>query len=161
MSQAWSALALSIAVQPVPVELAKVVDILCNDCEHLDQNLRWHYLGVQCRMCGSFNTSIEKVTLKGEQAALFADHMDNFRTQMSSRENAESVNIASVGEITLSRSASSVSSRSMHSMNGIQSHRSSVTESSENHANNTSHLRRININSDDEIYGDRNSGNID
>ena len=81
MSQTWSAIALSIAMQPVPVELAKVVDIKCNDCERECENLRWHFLGIQCRHCNSFNTSIEKISLTGRQAAMFADQMDAFRSQ--------------------------------------------------------------------------------
>lgn len=99
MSHTWSAMALSIAMQPVPVELAKVVDIFCNDCETQDQNLRWHFLGVQCRKCSSFNTIIEKITLTGRQAALFADQMEAFRAQTSPREGFAPMNITSVGEI--------------------------------------------------------------
>lgn len=98
MSQTWSAIALSIAMQPVPVELAKVVDIKCNDCENQDKNLRWHFLGIQCRTCNSFNTSIEKITLTGRQAALFADQMDAFRAQV--RIGQLPMSITNVGEIT-------------------------------------------------------------
>lgn len=97
MSQTWSAIALSIAMQPVPVELAKVVDIKCNDCENHHKNLRWHFLGTQCRSCNSFNTSIEKISLTGRQAALFADQMDAFRAQ--SRVGGLPMSLTSVGEI--------------------------------------------------------------
>ena len=95
MSQTWSAMALSIAMQPVPTEFAKVVDIFCNDCETQDQNLRWHFLGIQCRHCSSFNTGIERVKLTGRQAALFADQMEAFRAQINPREGI----ISSVGEV--------------------------------------------------------------
>jgi len=97
MSQTWSAIALSIAMQPVPVELAKVVDIKCNDCENDHKNLRWHFLGTQCRSCNSFNTSIEKISLTGRQAALFSDQMDAFRSQ--SRGGRLPMSLSSVGEI--------------------------------------------------------------
>lgn len=100
----------SIKLQPVPVELAKVVNITCNDCETADNNLRWHFLGVQCRNCNSFNTNIEQITLTGRQAVLFADQMESLRRQMEqggfSSNHSE---VESVGEI-MHGSASSVNS---------------------------------------------------
>lgn len=110
MAATWQALALSIKLQPVPVELAKVVNITCNDCETADNNLRWHFLGVQCRNCNSFNTNIEQITLTGRQAVLFADQMESLRRQMEqggfSSNHSE---VESVGEI-MHGSASSVNS---------------------------------------------------
>ncbi len=69
MEPTWSAMALGIALQPVPADMARVVDILCNDCEEKGFNQRWHFLGVQCLKCTSFNTTIERTVLVGEQAA--------------------------------------------------------------------------------------------
>lgn len=68
MKPTWDAMALSIAMQPVPPELAKVVTIKCNDCEILGENRSWHFLGVQCNHCESFNTVVEKITMMGQEA---------------------------------------------------------------------------------------------
>jgi hypothetical protein len=43
------------------------VDITCNDCEERDTDRRWHYLGVQCRHCSSFNTS-HTIKMSGTKA---------------------------------------------------------------------------------------------
>jgi hypothetical protein len=69
-------MAMGIALQPVPPELARVVTIMCNDCEVLDENRRWHFLGVQCRHCTSFNTTLEVTTLTGREAAAYLDELD-------------------------------------------------------------------------------------
>jgi RING finger/CHY zinc finger protein 1 len=69
MASTWSAMAMGISLQPVPPEMARVVTIICNDCEERDENRQWHFLGVQCRNCTSFNTSVEKITLMGRPAA--------------------------------------------------------------------------------------------
>lgn len=71
MAPTWSAMAMGIALQPVPPELARVVTIVCTDCEVKEVNRRWHFLGVQCRHCTSFNTVIENTTLTGPEAAAF------------------------------------------------------------------------------------------
>jgi len=71
MAPTWSAMAMGIALQPVPPEMARVVSIVCNDCEVRDENRRWHFLGVQCNECGSFNTTVERTTLMGREAAVF------------------------------------------------------------------------------------------
>ncbi|KAL9179757.1 hypothetical protein ACHAXT_007727 [Thalassiosira profunda] len=71
MEQTWSAMAMGIALQPVPADMARVVDILCNDCEGKSENQRWHFLGVQCRQCTSFNTTVERTVLVGQEAADF------------------------------------------------------------------------------------------
>lgn len=56
---AWSARARDIRLQPMPPDLARVVDVLCNDCGNRSMNLGWHFLGVQCLGCDSFNTVVE------------------------------------------------------------------------------------------------------
>ena len=71
MEQTWNAMAMGIALQPVPADMARVVDILCNDCEGKSVNQRWHFLGVQCRRCTSFNTTVERTVLVGQEAADF------------------------------------------------------------------------------------------
>ena len=58
MVAAWQARARDIEMQPMPADLARVVNIMCNDCEKKSENLNWHFLGVQCE-CGSFNTVVE------------------------------------------------------------------------------------------------------
>ncbi|KAG7364065.1 zinc-ribbon domain containing protein [Nitzschia inconspicua] len=76
MAPTWQAMAMGIALQPVPPELARVVTILCNDCEETDENRRWHFLGVRCMHCMSFNTTVERTTLMGRDAASYLDEMD-------------------------------------------------------------------------------------
>lgn len=61
MSAAWEARARDIAMQPMPSDLARVVDIMCNDCERKSPGRDWHFLGVQCPGCSSFNTVVESV----------------------------------------------------------------------------------------------------
>uniref|UniRef100_A0A7S3QBM3 RING-type domain-containing protein n=1 Tax=Chaetoceros debilis TaxID=122233 RepID=A0A7S3QBM3_9STRA len=70
MSEVWRGLAMDIAMQPLPPDQARVVDIICNDCECKEENRRWHYLGVQCRNCSSFNTS-HNATMFGVEADTF------------------------------------------------------------------------------------------
>lgn len=62
MSAAWQARARDIEMQPMPEDLARVVTIHCNDCEVKSENCNWHFLGVQCPGCESFNTVVENVT---------------------------------------------------------------------------------------------------
>ena len=71
MQPTWDAMATGIALQPIPPEMARVVTITCNDCEGVDEGRRWHFLGVQCLKCHSFNTSIDKTILMGHDAAIF------------------------------------------------------------------------------------------
>jgi RING finger/CHY zinc finger protein 1 len=68
MAATWSAMAMGISLQPVPPEMARVVTIICNDCEEVQKNRQWHFLGVQCLACSSFNTIVEKITLMGREA---------------------------------------------------------------------------------------------
>lgn len=81
MSDVWDGLAQDIAEQPLPPELTRCVDVICNDCGTRDENRRWHYLGVQCRKCGTFNTS-HNTKMQGVEAheylsALEAEHNDD------------------------------------------------------------------------------------
>jgi len=70
MKSVWKEIKNNIQNQPVPPELAQVVDITCVDCEESDTNLGWHFLGVQCRKCSSFNTAVDRIVAKGYKAAL-------------------------------------------------------------------------------------------
>lgn len=71
MEAAWSTLAMGIALQPVPPELARVVNLYCIDCEATEKNRRWHFLGVRCNTCMSFNTNVEQIVMQGPEAARF------------------------------------------------------------------------------------------
>lgn len=79
MASTWAAIARDIAMQPLPPEWAKVVNITCNDCEERDFGRRWHFLGVQCNRCNSFNTSVDKITMVGQEAAEFLEAVDIYR----------------------------------------------------------------------------------
>ena len=61
MAAAWQARARDIEMQPMPEDLARVVNIMCNDCEKKSVNCSWHFLGVQCPECRSFNTVVEQI----------------------------------------------------------------------------------------------------
>ena len=61
MSRAWAERAQDIQSQPMPADLKRVVNIMCYDCETKTPNLQWHFLGVQCPSCNSFNTVVENV----------------------------------------------------------------------------------------------------
>jgi RING finger/CHY zinc finger protein 1 len=71
MAPTWNAMAMAIALQPVPAEMAKVVSILCSDCEVRQENRSWHFFGVQCQYCTSFNTVVLETKLSGIPAAEF------------------------------------------------------------------------------------------
>ena len=71
MKPTWDAIAMGIASQPVPPELCKVVSIICNDCEAVQTNRAWHFWGVQCRECSSFNTVVDRILMMGEEAHEF------------------------------------------------------------------------------------------
>eukprot|EP00551_Chaetoceros_affinis_P018862 CAMPEP_0203740354 /NCGR_PEP_ID=MMETSP0092-20131115/49603_1 /ASSEMBLY_ACC=CAM_ASM_001090 /TAXON_ID=426623 /ORGANISM="Chaetoceros affinis, Strain CCMP159" /LENGTH=74 /DNA_ID=CAMNT_0050626755 /DNA_START=233 /DNA_END=457 /DNA_ORIENTATION=- len=67
MSRAWTERAREIQSQPMPADLARTVDIWCNDCEVKSEGRDWHFLGVQCPNCRSFNTAVENnVSRRGE-----------------------------------------------------------------------------------------------
>eukprot|EP00542_Grammatophora_oceanica_P016011 CAMPEP_0194038336 /NCGR_PEP_ID=MMETSP0009_2-20130614/10577_1 /TAXON_ID=210454 /ORGANISM="Grammatophora oceanica, Strain CCMP 410" /LENGTH=353 /DNA_ID=CAMNT_0038680795 /DNA_START=167 /DNA_END=1228 /DNA_ORIENTATION=- len=67
MAAAWEARARDIAEQPMPPDLQRVVDIMCNDCETKSHRRQWHFLGVQCPRCSSFNTVVEQVLSSGNE----------------------------------------------------------------------------------------------
>jgi RING finger and CHY zinc finger domain-containing protein 1 len=61
MAAAWEARARDIAEHAMPPDLQRIVDIMCNDCEVKSHNRQWHFLGIQCPNCNSFNTVVENV----------------------------------------------------------------------------------------------------
>jgi Zinc-ribbon len=73
MMPTWNAMAAGIAMQPVPPELARVVNISCNDCECAEDARSWHFLGMQCVHCQSFNTVVDRIVLQGEEAYEFLE----------------------------------------------------------------------------------------
>lgn len=76
MATTWSAIAMGISLQPVPIELTRCVNIVCNDCEEHDTERRWHFLGVRCMNCLSFNTVVENTILQGVEAAEFLERKE-------------------------------------------------------------------------------------
>ena len=73
MAAAWATRARDIEMQPMPSDLARVVNIQCNDCETRSENRNWHFLGVQCPHCTSFNTVVEQVVSSGDAGAAAAN----------------------------------------------------------------------------------------
>jgi len=71
MIPTWSTISLNIDMHPLPPECAKVVTIQCIDCEKHDNDRTWHFLGIQCKHCHSFNTVVNKVSLTGIEADTF------------------------------------------------------------------------------------------
>lgn len=65
MAAAWEARARDIAEHPMPADLQRVVNIMCNDCETKSHGQQWHFLGIQCPSCNSFNTVVEQVLSSG------------------------------------------------------------------------------------------------
>lgn len=62
MSNTWDALRYSISMQPMPQELlqssGELRTVYCNDCEKKNET-PYHFLGLECKECGSFNTVID------------------------------------------------------------------------------------------------------
>lgn len=77
MMPTWDAMAAGVAMQPVPPELCRVVNIKCNDCEEAEVARAWHYLGIQCHGCSSFNTVVDSIVLTGEEAHEFLENQAN------------------------------------------------------------------------------------
>ena len=71
---------MGIALQPVPRDMARVVHVVCNDCETSDRDRRWHFLGVRCHECLSFNTTVEQIVLRGLDAADYLDQLEARRS---------------------------------------------------------------------------------
>jgi RING finger/CHY zinc finger protein 1 len=80
MSDVWNDLAQDIADQPLPPDQTRCVDIMCNDCGIRNENRRWHYLGVQCKSCGSFNTS-HNTRMTGVEAHKFLSALEEEELQ--------------------------------------------------------------------------------
>ena len=56
MSFYFSNLELQIQQTPLPEEYQnKFVDIICNDCDKIS-NTKFHFIGLKCTICSSFNT---------------------------------------------------------------------------------------------------------
>lgn len=70
MAAAWEARARDIAEHPMPADLQRIVDIMCNDCEAKSHRQQWHFLGIQCPRCSSFNTVVEQVLSTGGESTL-------------------------------------------------------------------------------------------
>ncbi|KAL7558435.1 hypothetical protein ACA910_015776 [Epithemia clementina (nom. ined.)] len=85
MMPTWEAMAAGVAIQPVPPELARVVNITCNDCERNEDARAWHYLGIQCHHCSSFNTVVDAIVLSGEEAHDFLETQANGGTRPPER----------------------------------------------------------------------------
>ena len=68
MAAAWEARARDISEHPMPADLQRIVDIMCNDCETKSGSRNWHFLGIQCPQCNSFNTVVENVVSSGPAA---------------------------------------------------------------------------------------------
>lgn len=86
MMPTWNAMAAGVAMQVVPPELARVVNITCNDCEKGDDARAWHFLGVQCRNCSSFNTVVDRIIMAGEEAHEF---LETLQTRADLDENED------------------------------------------------------------------------
>jgi len=71
LASTWSSIANSITMQPLPPDMAKVVNITCNDCSGSSCGRSWHFLGVQCPYCCSFNTTVDNIVMQGVEAAEF------------------------------------------------------------------------------------------
>mmetsp|Transcript_3409 Transcript_3409/g.6305 ORF Transcript_3409/g.6305 Transcript_3409/m.6305 type:complete len:530 (-) Transcript_3409:302-1891(-) len=68
MAPIWEAMEMDIDLQPMPVNMSRIVTVICNDCSARSTNRPWHVLGVQCSSCSSFNTVVAETTLTGEAA---------------------------------------------------------------------------------------------
>ena len=56
MTATWANYKSTISAQAMPEEYQKEVDILCYDCGK-DCTAAFHFLGMECEHCGSYNTS--------------------------------------------------------------------------------------------------------
>jgi len=92
MMPTWNAMAQSVAMQPVPPELARVVTISCIDCEQSEDARAWHFLGVQCRNCSSFNTVVDRIVMQGEEANDFLEALQTRSDLEYNEEGSERIN---------------------------------------------------------------------
>lgn len=79
-------MASEIALQPIPPDLARVVNITCNDCEESAYGRAWHFLGIQCENCQSFNTVVDAITMSGEEAH---EYLEVRRARQTVQEEAD------------------------------------------------------------------------
>ena len=87
MLPTWEAMAVGVSLQPVPPELARVVNITCNDCEQSEDARAWHFLGIQCFNCSSFNTVVDTIVLSGDEAHEFVETQAAARAPERRRSN--------------------------------------------------------------------------
>jgi Zinc-ribbon len=59
----WESLARQIEELPIPTAVETMVDIHCSDCGGASFNRKWHFMGVQCPTCTSFDTTILPVAI--------------------------------------------------------------------------------------------------
>ena len=78
-------MAQGIVLQPLPPELARVVNITCIDCEQSEDARAWHFIGIQCRNCSSFNTVVDRIIMSGEEANDFLEALQT-RSDLSNHE---------------------------------------------------------------------------
>jgi len=97
MMPTWNAMATGVRLQPVPPELARVVNITCIDCEESEDARAWHFLGVQCRNCSSFNTVVDRTVMSGEEANDFLEALQNRRGLSSEEEGSERIERRRIG----------------------------------------------------------------
>ena len=88
MTPTWDAMAHAVAVQPIPPELARVVSMTCIDCERREDARAWHFLGMQCGQCQSFNTVVDRILLQGEEAHEFLE-MNRRRAAILAEQQAQ------------------------------------------------------------------------
>jgi Zinc-ribbon len=110
MMPTWNAMAAGIALQPVPPELARVVDICCNDCETGEKSRSWHFLGMQCSTCSSFNTVVDRILLQGDEAYDFLRRQQ--QQQLQQQCQAAAAAAASVTTATTAATATSTTTTS-------------------------------------------------
>lgn len=98
MKPTWDAMAAGIAMQPVPPDLCRVVHISCNDCEQSQENRAWHFLGVQCWNCQSFNTVVDTIVCSGREAHDFLEkNGDGKKVGEAPREGPEGAQLSRLG----------------------------------------------------------------
>lgn len=84
-------MAAAVTLQPVPPDMARVVNISCIDCEQSEDARAWHFLGVQCRNCSSFNTVVDRIVMSGEEANEFLEALQTRSDLASNEEGSERI----------------------------------------------------------------------
>jgi len=91
MMPTWNTMAAAVTLQPVPPDMARVVNISCIDCEQSEDARAWHFLGVQCRNCSSFNTVVDRIVMSGEEANEFLEALQTRSDLASNEEGSERI----------------------------------------------------------------------